>query len=587
MAHYDIGDALSLIENILLASMRRNLNRHLHEEADEGFQWSMWQAEQLTSLGNWSARNLKTHSKDFTLINNAAMQLLQNANNQAELDEELKLLRSGIQQAAEFFDVPDEKFQALLNAVRSDLSRAEHSILRQADDMYRKAIFDANVYLQTGSGTLKDAIGMAVQDMHTRGIQAVMYRNGRRVTASAYARMALRTANERAQLMGEGRARDKFGVHTIIVPPSGIACPQCAPFLGKIMVDDVYCAGTPEEAKGLGVPLLSEAIGQGFLHPQCNCSPQTYFPGSPVPEMMEQNREEAVRKYKLTQRQRYNERQIRKWKAAEQSAPNDLEKQAACGKIRAWQKQNRELCDKYPDTLRRDYEREKLYDLTSKAIVPDVIEKPANVLDKSAESGIIEVGSDGVALENQRYGRNKATLVNKTYIESGEYRRKYDNCTDNTEVNKILYDCAKKALKHRSGTVLEDMYWIDGSTGDVILAETECTVPRGIPYTDRIKNAIKDAENIVTLHTHPSSMPPSIEDFNSCCRNHYMIGFIACHNGKVIWYRSEQEISKSLYNLYIGEYLTKGFEEFDAQWKALEKLKENYLIDFGEVEYHG
>lgn len=405
MAHYDIGDALSLIENILLASMRRNLNRHLHEEADEGFQWSMWQAEQLTSLGNWSARNLKTHSKDFTLINNAAMQLLQNANNQAELDEELKLLRSGIQQAAEFFDVPDEKFQALLNAVRSDLSMAEHSILRQADDMYRKAIFDANVYLQTGSGTLKDAIGMAVQDMHTRGIRAVMYRNGRRVTASAYARMALRTANERAQLMGEGRARDKFGVHTIIVPPSGIACPQCAPFLGKIMVDDVYCAGTPEEAKGLGVPLLSEAIGQGFLHPQCNCSPQTYFPGSPASEMTEQNREEAVRKYKLTQRQRYNERQIRKWKAAERSAPNDLEKQAARGKIRAWQKQNRELCDKYPDTLRRDYEREKLYDLTSKAIVPDVIEKPANVLDKSAESGIIELRDGEEMLRKAKTGK--------------------------------------------------------------------------------------------------------------------------------------------------------------------------------------
>ena len=37
-------------------------------------------------------------------------------------------------------------------------------------------------------------------------------------------------------------------------------------------------------------------------------------------------------------------------------------------------------------------------------------------------------------LENQRYGRNKETIVNKTYIESGEYRRKFDNATDNPEV---------------------------------------------------------------------------------------------------------------------------------------------------------
>ena len=53
-----------------------------------------------------------------------------------------------------------------------------------------------------------------------------------------------------------------------------------------------------------------------------------------------------------------------------------------------------------------------------------------------------------VALENQRYGRNKVTLVNKTYIESGEYKRKFDNISENKAVNKTLYDCAKAALKH-------------------------------------------------------------------------------------------------------------------------------------------
>lgn len=412
MAHYDIGDALSRIEQIILASMGRNLNRHLHEEADEGFQWSMWQAEQLTALGQWSAQNLKTHAKDFTRINNAAMQLLQNSGRQAELDEERKILQSGAQHAQEFFDVPDDKMQSLLTSVRQDLSRAEHSILRQADDMYRKAIFDAHIYLQSGSGTLKDAIGMAVQDMHTRGIQAVMYRNGRRVPASVYARMALRTANVRANLVGEGKARDKSGVHTVIVPPSGLACEKCAKWLCKIMVDDVYCSGTAAEAKELGVPLLSEAIRQGFLHPQCNCSPQTYCEGDLMPEFTEADRENAVRNYKLTQQQRYNERQIRKYKAAGKNAPNDTERNAAKAKVTAWQKRNNELCKQHPDILRRDYEREKLYDFTGqKPIVPDVIEKPVEpapvempsvpevsenpqqsgkVLDNSAESGIIE-----------------------------------------------------------------------------------------------------------------------------------------------------------------------------------------------------
>lgn len=188
-----------------------------------------------------------------------------------------------------------------------------------------------------------------------------------------------------------------------------------------------------------------------------------------------------------------------------------------------------------------------------------------------------------MALENQRYGRNKDTLVNKTYIESGEYRRKFDNITDNSEVNKTLYDCAKKALRHRSGTVYEDMYWIDGDTGEIILSVTDSTDERAIVYSDRIKNTIKNNKNIITIHTHPSSMPPSIDDFNSCYKNGYQTGIVACHNGKVFLYSSEQEVSKSLYNLYIGEFLDDGMNEFDAQFKALNKLSESYLIKFAEV----
>ena len=56
----------------------------------------------------------------------------------------------------------------------------------------------------------------------------------------------------------------------------------------------------------------------------------------------------------------------------------------------------------------------------------------------------------------------------KQLIESGEYKRKFDNATDNPNVNKSLYICAKNALKHRSGTELEDMYWLDSESGGVI-----------------------------------------------------------------------------------------------------------------------
>lgn len=66
-----------------------------------------------------------------------------------------------------------------------------------------------------------------------------------------------------------------------------------------------------------------------------------------------------------------------------------------------------------------------------------------------------------VLKEEQRYGRNKETIVNHAYIQDGEYRKKFDRLTDNKNVNKLLYQKAKEMLLHRSGTLLEDMYWIN------------------------------------------------------------------------------------------------------------------------------
>lgn len=192
-----------------------------------------------------------------------------------------------------------------------------------------------------------------------------------------------------------------------------------------------------------------------------------------------------------------------------------------------------------------------------------------------------------MALEYQRYGRNKETLINKTYIESGEYRRKFDNATDNPKVNKTLYECAKKALKHRSGTVLEDMYWIDGDTGEILFFVINSAKEREINYTVKLNNIVKNYDNIITIHTHPGSMPPSVEDLNSCHIHGYSCGYIACHNGKLFKYSSKQHVPAKLYVLYVGNYLDDGYDEFEAQSKALDKIKKSYVIEWEEVIYNG
>ena len=68
MTEYDIVEAFRRIENELIASMIRNMDRHRAEEDKEGYQWSMWQAEQLKALEKYKPANQKKYMTLFKVI---------------------------------------------------------------------------------------------------------------------------------------------------------------------------------------------------------------------------------------------------------------------------------------------------------------------------------------------------------------------------------------------------------------------------------------------------------------------------------------------------------------------------------------
>lgn len=189
-----------------------------------------------------------------------------------------------------------------------------------------------------------------------------------------------------------------------------------------------------------------------------------------------------------------------------------------------------------------------------------------------------------MSLEYQRYGRNKDTIVNKTYINSGEYRNKFNKITNNKEVNRVLYSKAKEMLQHRSGTMFEDMYWIDGDTGEIIASALNEQNESRIEYTQKILQAINKRSNIIAMHTHPSSMPPSVADFNSAFKHNYKINLIICHNGTVFCYESNEIVDTILYNAYLKKYYSEGYTEYKAQIATLNQIKKNFDIKFREVK---
>lgn len=327
---YDIGAAFESIENELMSSMIRNMCRHKLEEIDEDKQWAMWQALQLKALEKYKKDNQKKYGKQFKDINDQIKALISISRSEGEIAQEIAILeaiRNGFPAKriakgadAEFFKLNDRKLEALIKATMDDMEHAEIAVLRMANDQYRKVIYNAQVYANTGAGTYEKAVDMATEDFVKAGLNCVQYANGARHTLADYADMAIRTASKRAFLQGEGQKRQEWGISTVIMNKRGNPCPKCLPFVGKVLIDDVWSNG-PKDGKspvtGIKYPLMSKAIAAGLYHPRCKDSHTTYFEGiSTPPEKSRYTKaelNELVRKQEQENRQQYAKRQEKKF----------------------------------------------------------------------------------------------------------------------------------------------------------------------------------------------------------------------------------------------------------------------------------
>lgn len=351
LTEYDITAAFKAIEDELIASMIRNMDRHRAEETKEGYEWSMWQTEQLKALEKYKRDNQKKYRKQFQKINGEIDLLIRKARETGNMQQEIKILeaiKKGFPakkiskgMAGEFFRLNDRKLEALIEATTHDMEKAETAILRKAEDDYRQAIYNAQVYANTGAGTYEKAVDMATKDMLSRGLNCVQYINGARHTLADYADMAIRTASKRAYLQGEGEKRQEWGIATVIVNKRGNPCPKCLPFCGKVLIDDVWSGG-PEDGvdleTGKKYPLMSYAISQGLYHPRCRDSHTTYFPGiSTADDTWTKEELEAIgQEYEAEQKQQYAKRQEEKYeRLAEYSLDTGNKKQYGI-KAREW-----------------------------------------------------------------------------------------------------------------------------------------------------------------------------------------------------------------------------------------------------------
>ena len=196
--------------------------------------------------------------------------------------------------------------------------------------------------------------------------------------------------------------------------------------------------------------------------------------------------------------------------------------------------------------------------------------------------------SEKVFYNQERITKSRAFAVDSKVIESREYADKFDLMANSPQERREFLKAAKELLQHRSGQNGEDLYlynrdrqtWVKSVTGNK---------PGTPEYTVEIFNAIKKAkekgEQVVAFHNHPGSMPPSAADINAALQNGYSAGYVLCHDGTIYKYSAPKtKIIDAIYNKRVDSFKKTGYNEGDAQRKALEYLSELYDFSFREVK---
>lgn len=371
MNPYDLREVFQSMEHDLIKSLNRNFVRHAKEETLEGFKWEMWQLSKLKSMEKYRQDNraiIGHYTPEVEKIIDEVLnkyyskgekQVIKAVENMDKLTLEM-LFPEGINLGetgpleSVFFGINEKKLEALISTVTNDLKNPQHAILRKMDDVYRQVIYRAEINMSAGAKTLGQAIDMSTIDFLENGINVIQYANGRNANIASYAEMSLRTASQRATFLGEGKKRDEFGVHTIVVSAHANTCDLCLPWQGKVLIDDVFSAGAKADGD---YPLLSAALEAGLSHPNCRHTLSTYFPEvSQLPYVPDTD--SGRNNYQAEQRQRVIERMIRKNKRLEAGSVDPENKEKYAAKVKLCQGQLRNHLDNNPQ-LRRDYTREK------------------------------------------------------------------------------------------------------------------------------------------------------------------------------------------------------------------------------------
>ncbi len=139
--------------------------------------------------------------------------------------------------------------------------------------------------------------------------------------------------------------------------------------------------------------------------------------------------------------------------------------------------------------------------------------------------------------ESKKKYKYADTVVKKLLLTSSEYRKKFNQVSGNSKVNRRAWNISKDMLSHRSGTKFEDLAFINVINGKYAVNK-DYNVESKAKMNKPMKQLLEESESgtIIAIHNHPGSSAPSLADLMTCVKRGYNFGLVACHDGKVYKY---------------------------------------------------
>lgn len=368
-----LGEEYARIENTFVIRNSEQLFKYLDNP-------SSWKAEQLAHRAMFKREILSNAREQLSVLNDKAEKVFLLAYKEVDKDV-INITETEIVAENLPSDVKEQ-----IKQIKDFNTQQIVKLANQSLKSYTKQvkIIDA---LSTPE-TLYDVVKKQVPKGVENGVK-VVYQDGKQFTWKAYMEMNVRTTVHQEMAQHQVKVGARVGQIFYICDSFGDCAPDHVDFQGKIYYNEE--SDIPSDVQAYidshGIQSMQEVMnGEPFLTTRPNC--RHNFHAIATDEVMSMSSDDILDKeglsygeykdsnYEATQQQRYNERQIRKWKLQEENArriqketglKDSVDANKAHQKVLDWQKKQRELIKENKEVLHRQYEREN-----AKVIVNDL-----------------------------------------------------------------------------------------------------------------------------------------------------------------------------------------------------------------------